>query len=59
MPEPVKPHDEIESANASFWAPVALDDLLQDVQPLLSLDEFAIDDLTDEEWEAFCSAINE
>lgn len=59
MSEPVCRHDEIEGANASFWCPVSLDHLLLDVEPVSSLDEFAIDDLTDEEWERFCSAINE
>jgi hypothetical protein len=59
MSEPVRPADAIELANASFWAPPSLDDLLRDVEPVASLDEFAIEDLTDDEWEAFCSAISE
>ena len=59
MSESVRPADAIELANASFWTPAALDELLRDVEPIDSLDEFAIGDLSDEEWEAFCSAISE
>jgi hypothetical protein len=33
------------------------DDRLADALPLLSVDEFALDDVTDEEWDAFHAAI--
>ena len=33
------------------------DDRLADALPVLSADEFALDDLTDEEWDAFHAAI--
>jgi len=35
------------------------DDRLADALPLLSPDEFALDDITDEEWDAFHAAIAE
>lgn len=59
MTEPLRPADSIDFANASFWEPPSLEQLLRGVEPVESLDEFAIDDITDEEWEAFCSAISE
>jgi hypothetical protein len=52
MSEPVRPSNETENANASFWAPPSLDELLRDVEPGFSLNQFEIEDLTDQEWEA-------
>jgi hypothetical protein len=59
MTKSARPADAIESANASFWKPVPLDEFLRDVDQIDSVDEFAIDDLTNNEWEAFWSAISE
>lgn len=59
MSEHARPADHVEVANAAFWAPPSLEQLLREVEPVKSFDQFAIDDLTDNEWEAFCSAVSE
>jgi hypothetical protein len=59
MPDPAPKPDAIEQANAVFWNPPTLEELMADVPPLTSMDDLAIPDLTDEEWEAFVAALNE
>jgi hypothetical protein len=59
MPEPAPSHDEIEQANRLFWNPPGLDTLMADVAPLRSDERFEIEDLTDEEWQAFLDALDE
>lgn len=59
MPEPAANNDVIERANALFWNPPSLDELMADVPPLDPGEHFDIPDLTDEEWEAFELALAE
>lgn len=59
MPDPAPKPDAIEQANARFWNSPTLEELMADVPPLTSMDDLAIPDLTDEEWEAFLAALNE
>ena len=59
MPDPAAKPDPIERANALFWNPPTLEELMASVQPLMSEDDLAIPGLTDEEWEAFVAALNE
>lgn len=59
MPEPAANHDLIERANALFWNPPSLDELMADVAPLGPGETFDIPDLTDEEWEAFVAALEQ
>lgn len=59
MSDPAAKPDPIEHANALFWNPPTLEQLMASVQPLISEDDLAIPDLTDEEQEAFVAALNE
>jgi hypothetical protein len=51
--------DAIEQANALFWKPPALDEVMADVAPITSWDALDIPDLTDEERETFAAALDE
>lgn len=59
MSEPVPTPDAIEQANALFWNPPTLEELVADLEPLRSDESFDIPDLTDEEWEEFLAALHE
>ena len=59
MSEPVPTPDPIEQANALFWNPPTLEELVADLEPLRSDESFDIPDLTDEEWEEFLAALHE
>ncbi len=59
MPEPAASNDQIERANAHFWAPPSLEELMADVAPLEADEHFDIPDVTDEEWDVFVAALNE
>jgi hypothetical protein len=59
MPEPAASNDQIEWANAQFWAPPSLEELMADVAPLDPDEHFDIPDVTDEEWDLFVAALNE
>jgi hypothetical protein len=49
---PVNPH-------AAFWLDSDLETLLADMRPYCGPADFAIDDLTDDEWDGFVAALNE
>jgi hypothetical protein len=59
MPEPAASNDQIERANAQFWAPPSLEALMADVAPLDPGEHFDIPDVTDAEWDVFVAALNE
>lgn len=59
MPEPDAGHDAIEEANALFWNPPSLDELMAGVAPLRADESFEIEDMTDEEWQVFVDALDE
>jgi hypothetical protein len=46
--------DRIGRANAQFWNPPSLEELMADVAPLEADEHFDIPDLTDEEWDFVC-----
>ena len=61
MPEPAwSKQNELEAAFARFDVPSpTLDELMAGVEPLASMDQLDIPDLTDEEREAFAQALAE
>lgn len=59
MPEPATNHDLIEQANALFWNPLPLEELMADVAPLGPDETFDIPGLTEAEWEAFVAALEQ
>ena len=58
MNEPVCESDDLDVAAAVFWADTDIDALLEMAKPCEGADEFAIADLTDEDWEGFVAAID-
>jgi hypothetical protein len=56
MPEPAATNDQIERANARFWTPPSLEELMADVE---ADEHFDIPDVTDEEWDVFVAALDE
>lgn len=59
MSEPAANNDQIERANAQFWTPPSLEELMADVAPLEADEHFDIPDVTDEEWDVFAAALDE
>lgn len=59
MSEPATSNDQIERANAQFWTPPSLEELMADVAPLEADEHFDIPDVTDEEWDVFVAALDE
>ena len=59
MSEPAASNDQIERANAQFWTPPSLEELMTDVAPLEADEHFDIPDVTDEEWDVFVAALDE
>jgi len=59
MSEPAASTDQIERANALFWTPPSLEELMADVAPLDADEHFDIPDVTDEEWDVFVAALDE
>ncbi len=57
MPEQAPKPDAIEQANALFWNPPTLDELVADLEPLRPDESFDIPDMTDEEWDEFVAAL--
>ena len=46
-------------ANAGFWLNADIESMLATVRPYEGPDEWVIEDLTDEEWDRFVSALRE
>ncbi len=59
MPEPAASNDHIERANAEFWNPPSLEELMADVVPLDPDEHFDIPNLSDEDWALFAAALDE
>jgi hypothetical protein len=51
--------DEIDQADARFRRPRTLDELMAGVPVITSVDDLAISELSDEEWEAFQAALKD
>jgi hypothetical protein len=51
--------DEIDQADARFRRPRTLDELMAGVPVITSVDDLAIPELSDEEWEAFQTALKD
>ena len=51
--------DEIDQADARFRRPRTLDELMEGVPVITSVDDLAIPGLTDEEWEAFQAGLKD
>jgi hypothetical protein len=59
MEDQVHKRDEIDRADARFRRPRTLDELMAGVPVITSVDDLAILELTDEEWEAFQGALKD
>jgi hypothetical protein len=59
MPDPAAKPDVIDQANALFWNPPTLEELMVGVAPITSWDDLDIPDLTEEERRAFSAALEE
>ena len=59
MPDPASKPDQIDEAIARAWKPRTVDELMAGVPVITSLDQLAIPDLSDEEWEAFEAALKD
>ena len=59
MSQPEWTTDVIDQANALFWNPPPLDELMADVAPVSDDERSEIEDVTDEEWQAFTHAVED
>ena len=59
MNEPARQPDDLDVAAAAFWRYTDLEAMLATVKPYDGPDEFAIEDLTDDEWDRFAAALRE
>jgi hypothetical protein len=59
MSDPARRPDAIDEAIARSWKPRSLEELMAGVPVLESWDQLDIADLTDEEREAFATALDE
>ena len=57
MSDPAPKRDQIDEANARFWKPQTLEELMEGVPVFTSWDQLDIPDLTDEERKAFAAAL--
>ena len=55
----VKEPDDADVPATGFWLDADLESMLATVQPYEGASEFAIEDLTDEEWDRFVAALRE
>jgi hypothetical protein len=59
MNEPLAEAQDLELDSAAFWLDTDLESLIADVKPYEGPEDYAIDDLTDDEWDRFVAALNE
>lgn len=59
MTEPAHQPDDLDVGSAAFWLDTDLDAMLATVKPYEGAGEFAIEDLTDDEWDRFVAALSE
>jgi hypothetical protein len=57
--EPARQPDDLDVDAAAFWLDTDLETMLANVKPYEGPDEFAIADLTDDEWDRFVAALSE
>jgi hypothetical protein len=50
---------EVLPEAAWFWQARSLDEVMADARPFSAEESYAIEDLTDEEWDAFTAALTE
>ncbi len=55
----MKDFDDADFSATGFWLDADLESMLATVQPYEGTGEFAIEDLTDEEWDGFVAALRE
>lgn len=58
MNEPVAKAQDLELDSAAFWVDTDLEKLLAGVKPYEGPQDYAVDDLTDDEWDSFVAALN-
>ncbi len=58
MTEPTRASDDLDMAAGAFWSDTDLEALLDTIEPYRGAEEFAIADLTEEEWDAFVAALD-
>ena len=59
MTEPAQQPDDLDVDSAAFLLDCDLDTMLATVKAYEGASEFAIEDLTDDEWDRFVSALSE
>jgi hypothetical protein len=57
--EPAHQPDDLDVDSAAFWLDSDLETMLATVKPYEGAGEFAIEDLTDDEWDRFVAALSE
>jgi hypothetical protein len=57
--EPAHQPDGLDVDAAAFWLDTDLETMLATVRSYAGPDEFAIEDLTDDEWDRFVAALSE
>ena len=55
----MKDSDDADVSATRFWLDADLESMFAAVQPYEGAGEFAIEDLTDEEWDRFVAALSE
>ena len=59
MNEPAHQPDDLDVDAAAFWLDRDLEAVFETVKPYEGPDEFAIEGLTDDEWDRFVAALSE
>ena len=57
--EPAHQRDDLDVDSAAFWLDTDLETMLATVKSYQGPGEFAIEDLTDDEWDRFAAALSE
>jgi hypothetical protein len=57
--DPARQPDDFDVDAAAFWLDTDLEAMLATVKPYEGTGEFAIEDLTDDEWDRFVAALSE
>lgn len=58
MAQPKPDKDLLDIATEAYWSPSTLNEQLSHVKPWTEQENFAIPDLTDQEWETFAKALH-
>jgi len=57
--EPARQSEDLDVAAPTFWQDTDLEAMLATVKPYDGAGEFAIEDLTDDQWNRFAAALRE